>query len=170
MKKVVLVFLMCLTACYAQSVSDTTTSANRQELLDGYHLWGIKHPEAKSASGTLMIRVPTIDLYSPDGQAVYHVEGDPQASAVFIKSLPAQLPRFKALKTTTSRPSLREAIEMFSGLRNRESDLLSSGKYTVFSVTFLHWEYAKAQNDAIDDLRRRLKNTDLQIIEIGQLR
>jgi hypothetical protein len=169
MVRLVLPFLLCAAIGFAQSAFDSPTPANRRELLDGYHMWQVRHPETKSPTGSLVIHVPTIDLYSPTGEAVYHIDGDPTASAAFLKSLPTQLARYRTSKPNAPRPSLKEAIEMFSGLKGQENDLLTTGKYTIFALTFLQWDYAKAQNDAINDLRRRLKNANVQIIEIGQL-
>jgi hypothetical protein len=166
-----LVFV-CLSAslCTAQSALTAATPAHRQELLDGYHMWQVHHPETKSPTGTLTIDVPTVDLYSSSGQPLYHIEGNPVASASFLRSLPTHLSQYKTTKPDIPRPSLKEAIDMFSGLRNQESALLSSGKYTIFAVTYLDWDYAKEQNDAIVELRKHLGNSNLQVIEIGQIR
>jgi hypothetical protein len=64
------------------------------------------------------------------------------------------------------RPSLKEAIEMFSEFKAQEEALLADKRYTVFAVTYPDWDHCKEQNEAVAKLRARGAQTNIRVLEV----
>jgi hypothetical protein len=112
----------------------TIVDARFQELAQGYMQWRHRHPEATrqapqeipdprqdvprrdpasdSQPPPLIVRMPSIDLYSPSGFSVYHGAVSKE-NAAFIIALPRDIPRGDATTPHEVRPTLQEAVEMF---------------------------------------------------------
>ena len=141
--------------------------ASVNEMNDGYLAWMRQHPGVVPKGTPLKLAMPTIDIYSPEGALLYY-GGDSTENAALLRTLPRNIKNVKSAALTTSmpRPSLKEAIEMFSALREREAALLSGKRFTIFAFTYPNWDRCKEQNEAIEQLRGRITQSELRIIEV----
>ena len=145
----------------AQSPSGVA-NASVDDLFEGYDHWSSQHPGVFPRGKTTELHVPSIDLYDPAGTSIYHGI-DSETNAVFLNGLTKDI---KVTKTSEFRPSLKEAIEMFSGLRAQEGTLLSDKRYTIFVLTYPNWDHCKSQNEAVARLRERAVKIGIRIIEV----
>jgi hypothetical protein len=159
--QIMIIASLVLGAAPAQSGHQTSGIANASvnEMATGYLQWWRYHPPAEKVPKLVM---PFIDLYSPSGASIYH-GADSEKNAAFIRGLPRNIPRSGTAET---RPTLKEAIEMVPEFKARESELLSDKRYTVFAVTYEHWDQSKAQNDAIAKLRERASQIGIRVLEV----
>jgi hypothetical protein len=114
------------------------------------------HSEAPPA-----LKIPSLDLYSASGVSVYH-DTDSEKNAAFIRGLPRSI---RQAKTDEVRPTLREAMEMFTELKPYEAAPVSKHEYTVFVLTVPDKASCKAQNEAIQELTSRV-GLDIRVIEV----
>ncbi|GEM_PF-5068306 len=137
------------------------------EMSDAYLAWMRQHPGVVPKGTPLKLAMPTIDIYSPEGALLYY-GGDASENAALLRTLPRNIKNVKptALTTSVPRPSLKEAIEMFPALKEREETLLSGKRFTIFAVTYPNWDRCKEQNEAIEQLRGRITQSELRIIEV----
>jgi hypothetical protein len=141
-----------------------TTSASALEFGRQYLQWELQHPEANPSKERFSsLALPTLDLYSPSGIAIYY-GADSAKNAAFLRSLPQGIAG--ATKANVVRPSLKDAIEMFPEFKAEEDLLLADKRYTVFAVTYPGWEEAKEQNDALAKLRERAEQAKIRILEV----
>jgi hypothetical protein len=143
-------------------VGDFTVSSPAEELSEGYLKWAVNHPRSVEAEARIRILMPTLDLYSPSGVSLYHGE-DSLANAAFIRTLPKGIGN---AKPATSRPSLKEAIEMFSELKAKEDALLADKSYTIFAITYPDWDRCMDQNAAVAELRGSKGRANIRVIEV----
>ncbi len=135
-------------------------SASTGEMLAGYMRWMHSHPTAARtdsvpgqeapAGGLLLIRVPSLDVYSPSGVSLSH-QTDPAGDAATISRLPDSISNLRG-DGIEGRPSLQEAVEMVRGLKPYEKGLLAFKGYTVFVLTYSDLPRCAAQNAAIEKL------------------
>jgi hypothetical protein len=161
------ILLVCVVFLYGTTtksnhLNNIVVSASVEEMTNGYLDWLEHHPEPTAAGKPQKILMPTLDLYSPTGTSIYFGT-DSGANAAFVHTLPQGITN---VGMTEPRPSLKEAIEMFSELRAKENALLADKRYTLFAVTYLNWERSKQQNEAVEELRRRISSTNIRIIEV----
>jgi hypothetical protein len=165
-------FILAYTALGQSSATLSTTqhaasssyvaNATVEELSGGYLKWIGAHPKAVPADKRLKVLVPILDLFSPSGISLYHGE-DSVANAAFLRTFPKGM---DGPKQVGLRPSLKEAIEMFSELRSKEDALLADKRYTIFAITYLDWEPCKDQNEAVSKLRERKGQANMRVIEV----
>jgi hypothetical protein len=133
--------------------------ASLNELATGHLHWLRSHTPAEKVT---KIELPSLDLYSPSGVSIYYGV-DSEKNAAFIRGLPRNIRRSGIVK---NRPTLKEAMEMIPEFKAQESRLLSDTRYTVFAVTYEHWDQAEAQNDAIAKLRERAPQIGIRVLEV----
>jgi hypothetical protein len=164
-----------------------TVNATVQELMVGYLRWVHRHPEVMRQalppiSGNsqvwqdpasrsdrvvdpLLIRMPSIDLYSRGGKSVHHGTS-PQGNATFLRALPRSIPKGRAIHDE-SRPTLREAMGMLPELKPYESEFLKKKGYTVFALTYPgDPTRCKAQDEAVKQLEGRARRIGIRVIEV----
>jgi hypothetical protein len=112
----------------------------------------------------LLIRMPSIDLYSPTGVSLYHGT-DSDKNAKFIRGLPHGIPSGSAVTADELRPTLQEAMEMFSELKQYASAPAAKKEYTVFALTYPDVT-RKAQNEAMEELKNRAGRIGFRVIEV----
>jgi hypothetical protein len=140
--------------------------ASVNELVAGYLQWQQNHPGAVPAGTPLKLDMPAIDIYSPEGISLFY-GADSGKNATLLGTLPQGLKNIRnEAKAAVPRPSLKEAIGMFSNFKEQEGSLLLDRRFTVFAVTYPHWDHCKEQNDAIMKLRGRLAESGIRIIEV----
>ena len=147
------------------------------ELLKGYQEWIPRHPDTvpKSMSSkptlptpeapTFLLRMPSIDLYSPSGVSVYH-DTNCEQNAAYIRSL--QKTHRSTGNNSEQRPTLREAIGMFKELADYRVESQVEN-YTLLAVTYPENVKCDAQDEAIQHIRSDAINYKIRIIQI-QLR
>jgi hypothetical protein len=166
-----------------------TIEASQDEVLRGYLEWVHRHPEVMqhktspivptarpqftgqpseaAADGVtpLLIGTPSIDLYSPSGVSLYHGT-DSEKNGAFIRDLPRALQQRNTEKITEVRPTLQEAIEMFSELAPYRAASSAKNEYTIFALTFTDRPFCRSQNDAVEQLKGRARELGIRVIEI----
>lgn len=140
--------------------SHYTASASDNEFTKAYLQWFVHHREAAPGGNLLKLEMPALDLYTPAGVSIYYGT-DAEANADFLRKLSKGIP---AATPQRGRPTLKEAIEMVPGFRTEENELLADKRYTIFAVTYPHWADARAQNDAIAELRKT--QNSIRILEV----
>lgn len=157
-----LVFAAAFAPAQSGFESGDTIRISGNEFDAGLFHWMGQHPETFPRGTVVKIHFPILDFYSAAGVSIYH--GDDSAkNAAFIRALPRSI---AGTKTESLRPTLKEAIEMFPGLKKREQALLSGSRYTAFVITYPGWERCKAQNDAIAELKKRSREAGVHVIEV----
>jgi hypothetical protein len=136
--------------------------ASLDDLLNGYGDWSTHHPNVLPRDKPFNLEVPSVDLYSESGVSIYHGV-DSEKNAAFLNALPQAIDQ---AKTGEVRPSLKEAIEMFTDFKKQESVLLADKRYTIFALTYPDWGRCKAQNDAIQKLRERAQKIGIRVLEV----
>jgi hypothetical protein len=126
---------------------------------------GLQGPQKESGSKPLMIQTPSIDLYSPSGVSLYHGT-DSEKNAAFIRDLPRSIREVKRPETNDIRPTLKEIVEMFAELKPYEADILAGKQDTIFALTLFDTARCKAQNDAMQELRRQPSEVGVRIVEV----
>lgn len=154
---------LCTTAAGAEApTAMAVANASLDDLFAGYDQWSTRHPGVFPRGKTTRLDVPSIDLYAPSGVSVYHGT-DSAKNAAFLDALAKGIGQ---TRTNEFRPTLQEAIEMFSELKAKEAALLADKRYTIFALTYPHWDRCKAQNDAIEKLREHATQLGIRIIEV----
>jgi hypothetical protein len=168
-----------LLAQASHSYDTVVVSATRDELITGYLSWLHHHPNLlsnKSTSSTVsgqqtlnpppfMVRIPSIDLYSSDGIALYHDWGDAQRNARFLQSIQFKIPSAFSGGSGDPRPSLSEATSMFQSLRIMQT-VKKRSHYTLLAIMWKDEKTADAQQVALDALRPYATKLGLQLIEV----
>ncbi len=138
-----------------------TINASLDDLFHGYDYWTSKHPHVLPKE--FHLNTPILEIYSQDG--VLHYFGDVSAdNARILDNLPAS----ESTKNIngSSRPSLKETLDMFPALHNNKDHFLQGNMYTVVSITFPHWALCKAHNDAVERLRHRARKLGIRVLEV----
>jgi hypothetical protein len=146
-----------------EGASNAVASMSVETFTDAFLDWRIHHPELFETSARLVLGVPSIDLYDPLGVSIYHGE-DSEKNAAFIRTLQRNTAQ---TQHKLARPTLKEIIGMIPEFRARQEALLSTdGRYTIVAVTYPSWARCKAQNDAIEELRRRSIELGVRVLEV----
>jgi hypothetical protein len=175
----ILLSLLLFFPFIAQSNSDRmsvtnaiTVESSRSELEAGYLKWMHLHPEVMHKNGSdasepepLIIRMPSIDLYSPSGVSLYHGTSS-KDNAVFLHDLPSNIHSLKAAMTTDIRPSIQEAMSIFPELEPYKAFVVAKNRYTVFAMSYPNASIFMEQNKAIEQLKRRAQQLNLIVIEV----
>jgi hypothetical protein len=162
-----------------------TVEASQGELLEGYLRWLHRHPEAihhsqparalsspgssaDSAGATqstepLLIRMPSIELYSRSGVSLYHGT-DSEKNAVFIRAL-NEGPKEHLPEGNEMRPTLDEAVEMLAEL-DLYRTALKGQEYTMMALTYPNKSSCRAQNDAVQQLESSSRQLGIRVIEV----
>jgi hypothetical protein len=170
-----------------RSIAIVSVEALVNELLEGYHKWIVRHPEinpqtqtassrpaggaqsgateASQSRGQLLIRTPSIDLYSPSGISLYHGTNC-EENAAWIRALPRGIQTGGAAKTDGLRPTLQEAVEMFSELGPYKAVPMAKNEYTLFALANPSLTACKAQDEAIQQLKGSAPGTSIRVIEV----
>lgn len=163
-----------------------TVNAPVQELLTAYVHWLAAQPATSSKPKPLMpapsgghlqggqtasqqtpgiIHMPSLDLYAASGISLYHSE-DPQKNPAFIQDLPSNLTKLGG-KPDEVRPTLKEAIGMFTELKPYQSAILASERDTIFALTFpADVARCQGQDMAVKQLKGRAREIGLNVIEV----
>ena len=96
----------------------------------------------------LNLHVPSLDIYDPDGQLVFHGV-DPAKNAELLHRLPAEL---KGLKPVSPQQSISRALEIVSGFQKRSGEIGSAKKYTIYAISATTCPPCKGQDQAIDEI------------------
>jgi hypothetical protein len=157
-----------------------TVQAPISEMSAGFAHWIHLHPKTNTAppnaaallkgysetdSESLVIRMPSLDLYSPSGVSIYHGENS-EKNAEFIRSFVPSDPLRNTGKTTDARPTLQEALSIFPELQTYEAKILAQKEYTFFAMTYPNQPMCKAQNDAIEHLKSLASHMHFRIVEV----
>lgn len=126
---------------------------------------GPQGPQKEPGSKPLMIQTPSIDLYSPTGVSLYHGTNS-EKNAALIRDLPRSIREVERPETTDIRPTLKEAVEMFAELKPYRADILAGKQDTIFALTLFDTARCKAQNDAMQELRKRPSEIGVRIVEV----
>lgn len=164
-----------------------SVEAPLEEAMQGYLRWIGRHPEAiprpqKPIPGLpqgspnrdseadrgvdpLQVRMPSIDLYAPSGFSLYHGV-DSEKNAAFIRALTRRIAEENTPRTNETRPTLREAIEMFAELKTYKVGHLEDKVYTLFALTYPDTVLCKAQNEAIQEIKNGTRRIGIRVIEV----
>lgn len=161
---------------FARPAGVVAVDAPLHEILNGYVKWLKHHPEAiphaqplipktpgldaspsQDVASPLVIRIPSVALYSPSGISVYY-DTNSDKNAAFLRALPSGTGDARQANTGAAEVTLREAIEMFAELKPYEGALLAEKRYTILALTCADnagWgTRCKNQNEVIDQLVR----------------
>lgn len=122
------------------TIDDYARANARWEVLHGNHTGNVKL--------NLNVRVPSLDIYDPEGQLVFHGE-NPAKSAELLHRLPAEL---KNLKPVTPQQSLSRALEVVADFQKKTSEISSAKRYTIYSTTATKCAPCKPQEQAMDEI------------------
>jgi hypothetical protein len=157
----------------ASSANVVSVNAAVGELLDGYLGWTHKHPELRPGSGSKLaqpgkagapyrILWPTLDIYSATGASLYH-GNDSEGNVKVVRALPQLLPKTDAMQI---RPTLEEAEAMFPELSHERMPSSARIKYTVFVVNYAKRPACNAQDEAIQQLKKRVAGSRIRVVEV----
>lgn len=130
-------------------------------------LQGIAKPDSERSNDRppLLIRTPSVDLYSPSGVSLYHGTKS-EENAAFIRALPLGIQEGKTKKTNEIRPTLQEAMGMFPEFDPYKSMPTGKNLSTVFVLAFPDLVDCKAQDGAIQELKSRAHGLGIRVIEV----
>jgi len=94
----------------------------------------------------LDLHVPSLDIYDPDGQLVFHGI-DPAKNAELLHRLPAEL---KDLKPLSPPKNISRPLEIIPGFQKRGDEINSAKKYTIYATSATKCPPCKGQDDAFD--------------------
>jgi hypothetical protein len=161
-----LVLALILTFCPSCAQTNIATDAIAQMSVDEFNAglfhWMDLHPKEFPRGTVLNVDYPILDLYSSKGISIYHGENS-EKNAKFLRDFPESV---DGSKVTSLRPTLKEAIEMVPDFRRQVGSLVSGAKYTAFVFTYVNWSQCKAQNEAIQELRKHAKESGIRILEV----
>jgi hypothetical protein len=143
-----------------------TVQSGLTEMFQGYSVWGKKHP-ALDDSGT-KVHMPSIDLYSPKGESIYHGVNS-EKNAEFIRTFSPSEPQKNAGKMAEVRPTLSEALAIFPEFKPYITAILAKREYTFFAMTYPDEPLTKAQNEAIQQLKSSARKFGIRILEVQVL-
>jgi len=137
--------------------------ASVDEVSLGYIRWAALRSKNKRAKVMLTLPMPSIDLYSPDGLSLYHGANSDE-NAAFIRALPRSIPHSS---TAGTRPTLKEAVAMFTELKPYEAKILRRRGYTLFALSYKGADFCRAQNDAIASLEKaRAARVGIAVVQV----
>lgn len=139
--------------------SSDIAHASREQMTDGFLRWADTLPKDQR---TIRLGMPAIDVYSRSGTLLYHGQ-DAAKNAAFLRAFPDSL---SGAKPSEQRPPLKTIVEMFPEFMRDEPRLLDGSKYTVVAYTYVGWDVAKPQDDAINDLRKRAAQSSVRVLEV----
>lgn len=164
MKKCFLLLIMygLCAALHAQARPKVSVHVSLDTYIEGYLRWEKMYPEIEKKNGPLKLGMPSLDIYSPHGRCIFYGE-DGATNAARIRKLPGGL---SGAGTVANRPSLKDAIEMIPAVSSQKSELLKTGKYTIFAVNYAHWPPGRPQSEAIAAFLRSNKQANVQVVEV----
>jgi hypothetical protein len=139
-----------------------TVDAPKLEFMDGYLDWTHRH---QKGSFDISLPTPYIDLYDSSGRSIYY-QDNPERASIFLRALlnRAESP---ADARPARRPSLPEAVSMFSELRQYERQAFGKPRYTVFALSNVDKAgVCKAQDDAVAELKKHASDLNIRVIEV----
>jgi hypothetical protein len=139
-----------------------TVDAPKIEFMDGYIYWTHQH---QKGSFDIALPTPYVDLYDSSGRSIYY-QDNPQRASAFLRVLlnPAASP---ADTRPARRPSLEEAVNMFSELRQYEQQAFGKPRHTVFALSNLDKaSVGKPQDDAVAELKKHASDLNIRVIEV----
>ena len=156
-----------LPSCTKQPYEPMVVSiqAPRREFLDGYLNWIHEH---QKGDFDVVIPTPYIDLYDSSGRSVCY-ENHPERVPALLHLLlnPAASP---VDVRPAKRPSLAEAMNMFSELKPYERRVPGRTRYTVFALSNPdkpdRAEASKQQDEAVAELKKHASDLKIRVIEV----
>lgn len=163
------------TTSSAYTSNVVSVNAPSTELAQGYLAWLHKHPELRPGSGSKLaqggkagdpykILWPTLDIYSAAGVSIFH-GNDAEENNRIIKRLPTNLPQADAIQGSM-RPTLDEAMAMFPEFSKDAIKLPARARYTVFVITNEDRPACSAQDQAVQELKKRVRGSQVRIVEV----
>lgn len=134
-----------------------TANASLQEFSQGFLHWADTLPKGQR---DIRLGMPALDVYSRTGKLLYHGQ-DAVSNATFLRNFPSSL---VGAHLTAPRPPLKMIVEMFPEFRREEPMLLRQGQYTVVAYSYIGWNVARPQDNALKDLRRRAPQ--IRVLEV----
>jgi hypothetical protein len=149
-----------MTALAAGPVIMRESKVSGTKYLYSYARWASKHIAAK---GEMRVVLPSVNIYDPSGVVVYH--GEKVASdADVLEHLPQ---RIQGLRSSGIYPGLQDALEMLPDLANDKSSILSSGRYSVVSITSpMGCPKCGLQEAAIAKLKQLNPRANVNVLEV----
>lgn len=186
-RRIILLNSLCVLALARPVFSQSTTAqvntanvvsieASSKELAQGYLAWLHKHPEFRPGSGSKLaqsgkagdsykILWPTLDIYSTAGISIYH-SNDSEKNVRIIHALPQISPKFGVTPGNHSRPTLDEAKAMFPEFSHIAIPFSAHIRYTLFVINYAQRPACKAQDAAMQQLKKRVNGSQIRIIEV----
>ena len=137
-------------------------SMKNGDFADAYLQWFANHPDASASGKSLTLRLPSLDFYAPSGMSIYYGT-DVTANVAFIHRLAKEIPKSGDRYV---RPSFKEAIEMVPQFKERERELLSDHRPTLFVVTYPNWKKSKPQDEAVETLLKSIPAKSLRVLQV----
>jgi hypothetical protein len=119
-------------------------------------------PQDDADSSPLLVRTPSIDLYSPSGISVLH-STDPASNAQIIRSIADHRITAGKVPLKELRPTLREAIQMFSKLGPFGNQV---NGYVLFAITCAEAR-CDSQREAINQLHAMPVLKGVSVVEVN---
>lgn len=149
-----------------------SVDAPESELLDGYHNWMLHHPaelpqyQPKTPNPkSLLVATPSLDVYSETGKPLFHGT-DSHANSAFINGLPNSIAAVTSSTPREYRPSLSEALGMFSELDFYKKTSSNRNGYTIFAIACSDQARCGEQHKAILALGTHLHAGNISVIEV----
>jgi hypothetical protein len=151
-----------------------TVESSVSEMMAGYLKWIHVHPEVMHVHGTgasnsdsepLIVKMPSIDLYSPTGVSLYHGTSS-QGNALFLQDFPHNVHRLDAAKMTEIRPTIQEAMSICPELEPYKASIVGKKQYTIFAMTYPNAPIYEEQNKTVQQLKSRAQQLGLIVIEV----
>src|SRR5437764_100768 len=92
--------------------------------------WELAHGN-HTASTKINLKIPSLDIYGPEGQLVFHGE-DPVKNAELLHRLPAGL---NDLKPVSPQQNLSRALDIVADFQKKSSQIGAAKKYTIYATT-----------------------------------
>lgn len=153
-----------------------TVSAPSVELAAGYLRWLHLHPDRRPGSGSPLsqpggaagtayqIKWPSLDIYSRNGDPLYH-SNDSAMNIAVISHLPLTAPHLDQ-SSAKERPSLQETVTMFHEIPASALDIPPSIHYVIVVIDYSARPACAAQNQAIQELKKRIAGSVYRLIEV----
>jgi len=122
--------------------------------------WELAHGN-HSVSTKLNLKIPSLDIYDPDGQLVYHGE-DTVKNAELLNRLPAGV---DGLKPVSPQQSFTRALDVVSDFQKKSGAITSAKKYTIYSTTATRCANCKTQEQAVEQILSK-KSLGMNILRL----
>ena len=139
-----------------------SVEAPRKELVNGYLYWIHAHQK-----GDFDVKLPAshIDLYDSSGRSI-HYEDRPERASAFLHLL-MDRSTSPADTSPSMRPSLADAMGMFSELKPYDGHGKAKSRYTAFVLTDRdRAEECRQQNEAVAEFKKRAVTLNIRVIEV----